>query len=133
MKNILTKDFRYCLVGKIKGLETEVRRSRDRIFIKESECYRNETAMTKRFIGNDVRHHLLAYAFMKGVPYNVLEKKCSTEKKPDVGLLLLIIHSHLYTYLRAKVTIDHIKAWLEGTEIADKSVLIKAQILGATQ
>lgn len=136
MKNSIGHDFKYCLVGKINGLAEEVKRARVRLIKGKTECYRNEVAITKRFIGSEARHYLLAYSFMKNVPYSSVERKCAEGNKPNAERILEIVHSHMYYFERRKWTLDMVTAWLKGEEIAvvekKMSASEKAKILFAS-
>jgi hypothetical protein len=117
MKNIsISRSSQYCLVGKINGLAEAVKRARIRILKGKTECARNDRAITKRRIGDDARHHLLAYAFLKGNPYLSVERKCRPENKPDAERILQIVHAHLYAYeaKSGKWTLDNVINWLKA-------------------
>jgi hypothetical protein len=114
MKNIINKYYKHCLIGKINGLSDEVKRTRVKLLKGKTETHRNEIAVAKRFVGNESRHYLLAYAFMRGDSYLSIERKCRSENKPSAERILEIVHSHMYKFMRSKVTIDMVKAWLAG-------------------
>ncbi len=103
MKNLLDTRNRVCLVGKIKGLSEESKRANKKFNI-----------YIKNYIGSNVRHHLLAYAILKGLNYNSLERKCRENNKPNSKLILEIINSHLSEYQRKNYTIEKIDQWLNG-------------------
>lgn len=84
------KDFR--LVGKIKGLAAEVKRTKT--WFKETKVNSKKWWIQRLEVslGIDTRHHLLAYAFIKNKPYHELEAKCSI--KPNPNLILKIVQQH---------------------------------------
>ena len=123
MKNIINnkkitigRDSKYCLIGKINGLSDAVKRARARILKGKTDFARNDMAISKRNIGIEARHHLLAYAFLRNVPYISVEKTCGSGNKPNAELILKIINFHLYSFevKRNICTIDHIQSWLKG-------------------
>ena len=122
-KNLISKDSQYCLVGKINGLSAAVKKARIRIFKAKTEESKNNRAITKLFIGNQVRHHLLAYAFLRNIPYFSVERKCRSESKPCPESILQIIQDHmvLYQMQYSNLNVDTIKEWLKGEEVTMKS------------
>jgi hypothetical protein len=103
------------LVGKIKGLAGESKLTRQLIIKAKSEKRVWQCAYTKRVIGLDIRHHLLAYAFMRGEAYHSLEKKCSIGYNPNANSILQIVHAHLpFTQHSKNWTLDKVNAWLTG-------------------
>lgn len=103
------------LVGKIKGLSEESKHTRQLILKAKNEKRVWQCAYTKRIIGLDIRHHLLAYAFMRGEAYHTLEKKCSVDHKPNASAILQIVHAHLpFLQSPKNWTLDKVNAWLAG-------------------
>ena len=51
-------------------------------------------ANRKRVVGVDIRHHLLAYAFLHGTPYSKLEKRCAENNKPQAEIIFKIVQAH---------------------------------------
>lgn len=104
MENLLDCRNRICLIGKIKGLSEESKRANKKFNI-----------YIKNYIGSNIRHHLLAYAILKGSEYKSLERTCRENNKPNSKLVLEILNSHLYEYQKNKVwTIEKINQWLSG-------------------
>ena len=132
MKKVsISKNSQYCLVGKINGLSEAVKRARVFLLKGKTEFSRNNRAILKRDIGIEARHHMLAYAFVRDVPYLSVERKCRAENKPDAERILQIVNSHLHSYevKQGVCTIDHITMWLKGEEIpAEKKMSIKEKI-----
>jgi len=120
-KVLISKDSQYRLIGKINGLSGSVKSARARILKGKTEESRNNRAITKMIIGLDVRHHLLAYAFLRNIPYLSVEKKCN--RKPDAESILQIVHAHLTSYevKRGMCPIDKINNWLKGEEASIKT------------
>jgi len=116
----ISKDYKYCLVGTINGLAEEVKRSRARISKGRTDIYRNAEAETKKFIGSEARHHLLAYAILNGTPYALIEKKCAEGNKPDPNQILDIMHRYIYSFEKKRYTVDTVNAWLKGEEVMVK-------------
>lgn len=103
------------LVGKIKGLSEESKHTRQLIIKAKSEKKVWRHAYTKRVIGLDIRHHLLAYAFMRGEAYHNLEKKCSVGHNPNANSILQIVIAHLpFLQSPKNWTLDKVNAWLAG-------------------
>jgi len=121
MKKVtISRDSKYCLIGKINGLSDAVKRARVRILNGKTDIARNERAISKRNIGIEVRHHLLAYAFIRDVPYLSVERTCRLENTPNAEHILKIINSHLYSFEVKKgiCTLEQIQAWLKGKDYA---------------
>lgn len=45
-------------------------------------------------IKHDIRHHLLAYALMRGRPYKTVERKCAEDNKPWASSIERILEYH---------------------------------------
>lgn len=111
MRNFLThNDSKFCLIGKINGLSVESKKARKRILSAKNESAVCSFAGRKRIIGLDIRHHLLAYALLRGTPYSDLERNCREDNKPNAESILKIIQVHVANYF----TIDIVNAWLKG-------------------
>jgi hypothetical protein len=103
------------LIGKIKGLAGEVKHTRKLLLKAKTEKRVWQCAHTKRIIGLDIRHHLLAYAFMRGEAYHNLEKKCRPEHQPNAESILQIVHAHLpWFQSKTKWTVERVQDWLKG-------------------
>ncbi len=103
------------LIGKIKGLADESKRTRQMLLKSKTEMRTQQCAYTKRVIGLDIRHHLLAYAFMRGEAYHTLEKKCRPEHQPNAEAILQIVHAHLpFFHSKNQWTLEKVQAWLKG-------------------
>lgn len=103
------------LIGKIKGLAGEAKHTRQLLLKAKNEKRVWQCAYTKRVIGLDIRHHLLAYAFMRGAAYHTLEKKCRPECQPNAESILQIVHAHLpFFQSRSKWTLEAVQTWLKG-------------------
>ena|ERR1035441_4053720 len=112
---------KFLLIGKIKGLANEARRAR--ISIDKHAAKKNfrgvwHASYRKYVIGTDTRHHLLAYAFLRGTPYLMVEKKCA--KMPTASLIYKVVEAHAPNYVASnwyRVTEESVKQWLNGEEV----------------
>jgi hypothetical protein len=101
MINALTRNHsRYLLVGKINGLSQEAIKARKRFFkaVKADKPYWN-LAIRKRWIGISIRHHLLAYAFLRGKEYRTLERDCREDNRPKAADIYCIVQAHAPNYI----------------------------------
>jgi len=115
-RNVLkNNDSKFRLIGKINGLSNEVKRARRKIFSTDNVTRRCRAAYRKRILGVDVRHHLLAYAFLRGKPYSQIERSCREDNKPSVELIVraAIAHDSFYS-ISALVKPENVAAWLKG-------------------
>jgi hypothetical protein len=95
MINALKKNHsKFLLIGKINGLSTEVKRARTCLRNAKKQEYTWTFAYRKRVVGIDIRHHLLAYAFLRGVPYRLLEANCREDNKPSIKSIFQIVEAH---------------------------------------
>ena len=115
--NIWFDNCKFCLIGKIKGLSLESRKIRSRIDKSKKIEYKVRLITLKNDIGKYSRHHLLAYAFLRGKLYISVEKKCQV--KPNPELIFEIVHSSIHSFQKRIFTIDTINSWLKG----EKSVV----------
>lgn len=102
-----TNNFR--LVGKIKGLSMEILHLKKRpIKNKYLEGYLSSQWWNQKVnlaLKTDVRHHLLAYAFIKNLksralPYTKVEQKC--EIKPSTKEIVQILLNHNFLQVASK-------------------------------
>lgn len=103
------RNSKHRLTGKINGLAEDVRRTRFRLVERakaDKPVYL--LAARKQAVGRDIRHHLLAYAFMRGTPYHQLERKCN--QKPSAREIWDIVQFHgpLFSW-----TQEQVQQWLE--------------------
>jgi hypothetical protein len=82
----------YCMVAKIKGLaqESQIIRSKKEKALSQKDTklfYNCYNALNQLSV--DARHHLLAYAFIRDIPYKKVENK--SNKPIDVKKLLQIV------------------------------------------
>lgn len=119
MKKI-DKGHKFCLIGKIKGLAEEARLIRRKMRSAENETQYYGMRYIKNSIRADARYHALAYAYLKGVAYNVLERKCNEKPNPETILKIVMLHSHLSSFTFYKDNIANIKDWLDGKRDAVK-------------
>jgi hypothetical protein len=112
MKNIIKgTNTKVCLIGKIKGISEEVKRSRSLLLKSKSIERRNGLALTKVYLGSMARHYLLAYTFLRGLPCSYSEKKHGEHNKPDANLILRLVLEHVSMYQTVKI--EEIVEWLK--------------------
>lgn len=104
---------RYRLIGKINGLSEVVKRTRFRLVARaKAEKPVDILAVRKQRVSEDIRHHLLAYAYMRGTPYAQLERKCRKDNQPRAQKILDIIQMNLG--FKASTTLSQVEQWLAG-------------------
>jgi hypothetical protein len=114
-RNVLLNNVnKYCLIGKIKGLSIESKQVRKR-FLKNPK--RGSLSYCKQVLGVNIRHHLLAYGFMRGVPYAVLEPKCREGNEPLPKSILTVVLAHLSPYQHSAWTEERVCKWLNGEKV----------------
>ena len=126
MKNALkNSNIRFILIGKINGLAGQSRKTRSRI--KKAKSISQEAVWPliyrKHVLGVNTRHHLLAYAFLRGVPYRKVEPKCGQFNQPQAHQIFKVVEAHApgwipydpYTKVGGcvyKATLEEVQAWL---------------------
>ena len=114
MEDKMDKIEKIRLVSRLRGFEQEAKSLR--IKIKKAEDKERPSwrlRQAKQVIGVDARHHLLAYAFLRGIPYKCLEPKCRDKNEPNVEMIISVAA----TFSPNSITDDKIRNWLEGKEI----------------
>jgi hypothetical protein len=127
LKNTNTK---FILIGKINGLAAQAKGTSNRI--RKAKAKKNTSklwrlAHRKHVVGIDIRHHLLAYAFLRGTPYRKLEAKCGEFNQPYASLIFKVIEQHAPYYVTRPFngaprfmgytpTLDDVKVWLAASE-----------------
>lgn len=108
------------LIGKIKGLAEEAKHTRKLLLKNRHKEFNgvplvNMYAITKNIIGEEIRHHLLAYAFMRGESYHKLEKKCRDDNRPDPSLIhkIVLVQDTPFTQLMDH-SLEDIMSWIKG-------------------
>ncbi len=115
-EKVCAKRFNLIIKAKIKGLQEESRILLSKIH-KCSGDARHELRRTRKFLGDDTRHHLLAYALLRKKNYSKLERKCGSNNKPNVKYIYDII-KHNCTYSEAKNwSEDRIEKLISGESI----------------
>jgi len=107
---------KFLLIGKIKGLSEQSKLITKHQYKALSVDKANQIACHKFPISQDIRNHLLTYAFLRGKAYGLMEKKYFNSGAPSPHTILKIIYTHL-PYLEGKhynVNIDNINAWIRG-------------------
>lgn len=110
---LLNNDSKFRLIGKINGLSNEVKRARSKLLKGKKDTIKCRAAYRKMIIGVDARHHLLAYAFLRGKPYAKMERACRDNNKPSVELILRIATAHDSSWNKI-ATPEKVEAWLKG-------------------
>lgn len=114
-RNVLLNNVnKYCLIGKIKGLSIECKQARKK-FLKNPK--RGGLVYRKLVLGVNIRHHLLAYAFMRGLPYSVVEPKCREDNVPCTQSILSVVLAHIPSYHHNQWTEDRVNRWLNGEKV----------------
>lgn len=109
---------KYCLIGKIKGLAEQAQHTR--LLIKKATKEERvwDLCMTKRALGIDTRHHLLAYSLLKGKPYRLMEGKCRADNLPNPEVIFKIMEAHENRYSFERLwSLEKVKAWLGDESI----------------
>jgi hypothetical protein len=126
MKNALkNSNSKFILIGKINGLSEQAKRARLRLRSEKEKPW--IFALRKYLLGKDVRHHLLAYAFLRGVPYREIEANCREDNKPASADIFKIIQQHAPSYIAYdpynksgggsySVAAEDVALWLDGKE-----------------
>lgn len=115
MSNVLKgTNSRIRLIGKIKGLADQSKNTRLRLLKSKSDKQVWRYAYAKYIVGLDVRHHLLAYAYLRGTPYKILEKSNRPGHKPNAAAILQIVSAHApeWEVRIGRWTIEKVEAWL---------------------
>jgi len=95
MENALKKHHnKFILIGKINGLANESKKARLRIHKAKDEKEVWPLAHRKYVIGVSARHHLLAYAFLRGIPYRKVEAKCAEFNQPSAAEIFKVVEAH---------------------------------------
>lgn len=107
------------LKAKIKGLAAEGARTH-KILKTKSGPERDRYWHLKRKIGVETRHYLIAYAILRGVPYDQIEPNSDYDKAYwdlDRPKIVQIVKDHCPGYLfRKDYTLDKVKEYLSPLE-----------------
>ena len=119
MSHRFTIQNKYVLTSKIKGLALNSKQLRKQIknaFAKDKETV--WLILSKIHLGSLARHHLLAYALMRGKPYRQLESKCREDNKPNAEYILTVIQLVLFKSPYLKYwDLERINQWLSEIKI----------------
>lgn len=118
MRNsIISNTALFILVGKINGLSLAVKKAKSKV-VKSKVELKDIKHIIKKDIGKESRHHLLAYAFLKEIPYLTVEKKCREDNKPNAQAITNVIKSCICdydkTYYPETWSVTTVKLWLSG-------------------
>lgn len=113
------------LIGKIKGLSEENKRVKEAYRSCRNQDHGYLTKQwrlqnAKRSVKADIRHHLLAYALLRGTPYSLLERKCRSEDRPKADVILSIALAHMTEVemrYSSEWNIEKVEAWLAGRDL----------------
>lgn len=101
------------LVGKIKGLTEVSKDTRKKLLKSNTPDSKTYFSYLEKTIGVDIRHHLLAYAFLRGKKYKDIENSFRLNNEPKPHKILQVIHSHLSSqYENSQFTIEKVEQWL---------------------
>lgn len=126
MRNALKRNpSKFILVGKIKGLAIESQKARTCLHKARSPEATSDLAIRKKIVGIDIRHHLLAYAFLRGIPYHDVERTCAGNNLPKPDFIYKIVEAHAPTYIHYDhatgegggsyhANLEMIKKWIAG-------------------
>lgn len=101
------------LKAKICGYQHVSHRLRNRINRLEGDR-RHAGQLTKRELGTHTRSHLLAYGFLRGIPYRQIERHHGEGNAPDPQRILEIARDGLYTWQQRDLTVENVRAWLDA-------------------
>lgn len=99
------------LRAKIRGFHAAGSTVSRRISKSEKER-RHRLWQLKRQLGDDCRHHLIAYGYLRGVPYDRIET-CSERNLPDLRRLVALVNEHAIS--RQEASDDTLMGYLQGT------------------
>jgi hypothetical protein len=110
----MDKVIRAVLVAKINGLADQAQYLRNKMRKVKKPEQANAMCRAKHFVGEEARHHLLAYAFLRNMPYKAVEPSCRKDNKPIAQSVFTIVQN---TYRGYVYRLEQIKEWLgENTE-----------------
>lgn len=81
------------LKAKIRGFELVSKAIRNEA-LKKSGSIRSDLKLKKRHLGSDCRHHLIAYALLRGIEFKRLERRCHDGNDVSHEKILKIIEEH---------------------------------------
>lgn len=64
----------------------------------------------KHTVGSEARHSHLAYGFLKGIPYHVMERTCKDNNKPDLDKVKSIAERFWHKPIRREWKVPHLVA-----------------------
>jgi hypothetical protein len=118
---------KFLLIAKINGLSSESKKVRKRLLKLKVDEHNYHLLCRKLLIGNDSRYHLLAYAFLRGKPYSLIEQNCREDNQINTQRLFEIIQFNAPTYIpydsydktgggSYSVKEEDVAMWLKGEE-----------------
>lgn len=117
------------LVSKIKGLTQQIKRVKRQIvdgapkddgtpeqmrgwYLTHHAKHWMQLPSVKHRLGEEARYHNLAYSFLRGVPYKVVENKCAETNKPEAHCLLFTLNNFGCYQTRRTATPEDVMKWL---------------------
>jgi hypothetical protein len=107
---------KYLLVGKINGLASQSKQARRIINSAKEDKTIWYQAYREYVVGIDTRHHLLAYAFLRGTPYAALEPRCRPDNQPQAKKILQVIEAHMPPAVLNQKSVEQ---WLQGEQVQE--------------
>lgn len=102
---------RIVLKAKIRGLSQAAAKSRE-LIKKTTGPTKDGHWHTKRAIGVETRLHILASAYLRGIPYREVERNTDDMQNPvDPSKIAKIVTEHGYVF--SPVTTEKVRAWLQ--------------------
>jgi hypothetical protein len=118
----MNKFVKHLIVGKIKGLATQIKQSRQEIYAscrsKKIDC---GLPFVKQRLGEEARYQHLAYTFLRGIPYATAENRCGPSNAVKVKRLFDTIQRNIEFgydhWLNRQSTQENVVKWLAGEVI----------------
>lgn len=104
------KGHKICFIGKLKGLAEESKRLRQRMLKHKAEKGYSTLQGARTFLKSEIRHYALAYAFIRKIPYSLLERSCN--ERPNAATIFKIVQHHSFFMIHLEK--KKIEKWLNG-------------------
>jgi len=121
------RDHRIYLKVKIKSLATEakiIRQEERKARERRDRTLRIGLAGHRRgIVRHEARHSLLAYGFLRGVPYDKMEAKCHGNDEPEFGKVYKLVQKFgvQREWLEADMTMEPLADWNKRSDEQDKA------------
>jgi len=105
------------LVAKIKGLATETQHLKKLLRKNRNADSMSRLDSGKFFVSIDARHHLLAYAFLRGQTYSNVERTCARGNEPNAKRIFAVIEFTMLNRCSDSngLNLDSVTKWLSRT------------------